>query len=66
MVSKLKLYVGCSLTHAPEEFKEEVAKLKTRGLKNYEFKRYQNLVEDVFEIVRVKVKELEELTVNLN
>jgi len=35
MSNKLSLYVGCSLTHAPERFKSDVEKLKKDLEKDY-------------------------------
>lgn len=44
MAQKLKLYIGCSLTHAPEEFKSSVEDLKTRLKAQFEVLEFIGLV----------------------
>jgi nucleoside 2-deoxyribosyltransferase len=50
---KKKLYIGCSLTQAPEEFKNAIEKLKNELRKDYEILDFVGLVngtpKDVFE-----------------
>src|SRR6266498_5570963 len=50
---KKKIYVGCSLTHAPEEFREGVERLKTELRKHYTILDFLGLEkgtpQDVFE-----------------
>jgi hypothetical protein len=44
MAQKLKLYIGCSLTHAPEEFKSSVEDLKTKLKTDFEVLEFIGLV----------------------
>lgn len=48
----MKLYIGCSLTHAPEDFKKEIDKLKDSLRLDYEILDFLGLVsgtsEDVY------------------
>jgi len=41
---RLKIYVGCSLTHAPEDFKNDIVKLKHLLAKTYETTEFIGLV----------------------
>ena len=40
---KLKIYVGCSLTHAPAAFREHIDRLKTELRKHYTVLDFQGL-----------------------
>lgn len=42
---KISLYVGCSLTQAPEDFKEEIAALKEKLKEKYEVMEFLGLVD---------------------
>lgn len=50
---KKKIYIGCALTHAPEEFKAEIEELKSELRKDYEVLDFVGLekgtAQDVFE-----------------
>ncbi|MGH7156637.1 MAG: hypothetical protein ACREGG_00770 [Candidatus Saccharimonadales bacterium] len=44
MPEKKKLYVGCSLTHAPEDFKQQVADLKLALTRQWDVLEFVGLV----------------------
>jgi len=44
MTSKPKLYVGCSLTHAPEAFKQQIKQLKITLNHHYEIFEFVGLI----------------------
>jgi hypothetical protein len=44
MIDSMKLYIGCSLTHAPEEFKKEIENIKNVLRKEHEVMDFVGLV----------------------
>ena len=50
---KIKIYVGCSLTHAPQEYKDGIEELKVELRKKYEILEFIGLIKgtpvEVFE-----------------